>query len=791
MKRSVSGGFTSRILYALFIIFAAIVLNILPFATAKADTVPDSSLPATVSADVLPTVQVDGVVWATATYGSTVYATGRFSYARPAGTALGDPSSVVRSSLLAFDINTGELDTNFVHSLGGSSKLSPCYGTAATGPQGCAIEVSPNGTRLYVGGLFSTVDGQTHKNFAAIDLTSNTVLPGFSGTDKRVNAIAASDTQVYIGGTFSKAGGATRGHLASYNLNGSLATGWKATVHGSIVRALTIASGHLVVGGLFTKINSTKYYSLGAVSLTTGKSILPWASHSKSFPIRDQDPYGGGGTGITSLSTDGSQVYLTSFTYIPGKKHPGTFEGRAAISAVDGKLIWMNDCVGDSYDAFPIGQVLYSASHSHACQAVGAFPDTTPRGHHHAMAETTYATGKNNYAYGGTYPSFIGKPAGTVLDWFPTFSTGTVTGISQAGWTVTGNPDYVVYGGEFPAVNGVAQQGLVRFAIKSLAPNKIKPVGYGSTSATAATVANSNGESVVSVQTTYDPDNEALTYALYRSDSASPIATQVIKSTFWNKPVWTFVDTGRTPGETASYRIRVTDPFGNYTYPAFTTYTASPIDMRYASDAAFAKDLGAPITSEVIDATYRYRDFANGRAYWTAESGIHYVTGKIKTQFIKGGAHATYGEPTTDPAKDFNNYKGTYVDFSGNSTIYYTSKYGAHDITGPLRTKWIAMGRSASVCGYPKSNKYTAADKNGTYIKMSGDNCYIYYSATTGAWSVRGKIGAKWLSLKSVTSKLGYPISDQYTTPYGSRSDFQGGYIMWNSAKKKTYVVYN
>ena len=34
----------------------------------------------------------------------------------------------------------------------------------------------------------------------------------------------------------------------------------------------------------------------------------------------------------------------------------------------------------------------------------------------------------------------------------------------MAGWSVTGNNDYIAFGGEFPRVNGVDQQGLVRFA---------------------------------------------------------------------------------------------------------------------------------------------------------------------------------------------------------------------------------------------------------------------------------------------------------------------------------------
>ena len=45
----------------------------------------------------------------------------------------------------------------------------------------------------------------------------------------------------------------------------------------------------------------------------------------------------------------------------------------------------------------------------------------------------------------------------------PTSSSAPTPPERQAAWAVTGNGDYLVLGGEFPSVNGVAQQGLVRF----------------------------------------------------------------------------------------------------------------------------------------------------------------------------------------------------------------------------------------------------------------------------------------------------------------------------------------
>ena len=50
--------------------------------------------PATVSADALPTWQINGVVWSQAVVGNTVYVTGSFTKARPPGVAAGGAGEV-------------------------------------------------------------------------------------------------------------------------------------------------------------------------------------------------------------------------------------------------------------------------------------------------------------------------------------------------------------------------------------------------------------------------------------------------------------------------------------------------------------------------------------------------------------------------------------------------------------------------------------------------------------------------------------------------------------------------
>ena len=63
-----------------------------------------------VTADPLPTAQINGVVWSQAVVGNTVYAGGNFTKARPAGAAAGT-QEVARTYLMAYDITTGVMTT--------------------------------------------------------------------------------------------------------------------------------------------------------------------------------------------------------------------------------------------------------------------------------------------------------------------------------------------------------------------------------------------------------------------------------------------------------------------------------------------------------------------------------------------------------------------------------------------------------------------------------------------------------------------------------------------------------
>jgi hypothetical protein len=306
-------------------------------APANADTAPvppETTL--TVSADALPTVQVNGVVWDQVVVGNRVYATGQFSSARPAGAAAGT-NETPRSNILAYDLTTGALITSWAPALNA---------------QGLALAASADGTRIYVGGDFTSVSGTSRSRIAALDATSGAVLTSFGASlGSRVWDIAVSGSTVYVGGSFTTAGGQARSRLAAFTAATGALTTWAPVADSEVVALVAPAgSGKVVVGGRFFTLNGADYYGMGALDATTGQT-LPWAATST---VRNAGPY----ASINSLSTDGAYVYGTGYTYlvVPGSEDDGNFEGTFAAAVGTGELSWVSGCRGDTYSAVPISE---------------------------------------------------------------------------------------------------------------------------------------------------------------------------------------------------------------------------------------------------------------------------------------------------------------------------------------------------------------------------------------------------------------------------------------------------
>jgi hypothetical protein len=161
-----------------------------------------------------------------------------------------------------------------------------------------------------------------------------------------------------------------------------------------------------------------------------------------------------------------------------------------------------------------------------------------------------------------------------MLHWLPTVDAGSFTGTSQGAWSVAGNANYVVLGGEFPRVNGTAQQGLVRFAVRAVAPNRQGPQGATELKPTLANAG--AGTLRISWKAAWDRDNKRLTYQVLRGPTASGatvVATRTADTKWWSRPTMSVDDSTAPPGSSQTYRIRATDPLGNVVTSAATVAT--------------------------------------------------------------------------------------------------------------------------------------------------------------------------------------------------------------------------
>lgn len=531
-----------RRLAATLTALAVLVAGALPAAADSAPVDPtDPATPVTFAADMLPTVQIDGVVWSQVTIGTTVYAVGSFATARPAGSPVG-VNTVPRNNILAYDLETGEL-LPFSADLDGQAR---------------AIAASPDGSRIYVTGDFSKVNGEWRVGVAAFSTTTGALLGSFRPTISSAGlGIAVSGDTVYVGGNFTQAASQTGGtlvprrHLAAFDATTGALRPFVADADAPVnALAVTADGAKVVAGGRFTTLNGADAYGLGAVDPTTG-DVLP-------FPANQYIRNAGRDSAILSLYADETGIYGTGYHFGRG----GNLEGPFRLHPTNGEMIWVADCHGDHYSAFPAGGVVYTASHAHYCGNIpNGFPQTEPWTQYHGNAYTLEPLGLNTPdPYG--YADHPGEPAPGFLHWFPQFYTGSYTGQGQAGWNVTGNDDYIAFGGEFPGVNGAAQQGLVRFARTGLAANQQGPRLSGS-AFNPRPVSLSAGTVRLSWPGNWDRDNQALTYEVYRRGTSAPIHTRTVDLPFWTVPALGFTDTGLTPGSTQEYRVLARDAFGN------------------------------------------------------------------------------------------------------------------------------------------------------------------------------------------------------------------------------------
>jgi hypothetical protein len=299
-------------------------------------TVVDSPVPArsgligsTPRASWIPDAQVNAL----ATDGTYAYLGGTF-------TALVNPAtgmSQTHTRLARINIATGVADSTWSPAVNGTIR---------------ALAYSPADSTLFVGGLFTDVNGAARTNLAGIDTTGNGVGTGAvrsmaPNPDDEVRALMIDQGELVVGGSFLNIAGFLQRRLAKLDIStGARDTGFTPQVNAGVF-AITHppGSGVIAVGGAFTTLGNNPHSYLGLVNRTTG-AVSSWTPSALCPPMSICP--------VISLASNGSQIFAAAGG--PGGQAIG-------YALATGTRQWVQIANGNTQAIVVFGQEVYVGGH--------------------------------------------------------------------------------------------------------------------------------------------------------------------------------------------------------------------------------------------------------------------------------------------------------------------------------------------------------------------------------------------------------------------------------------------
>jgi hypothetical protein len=165
-----------------------------------------------------------------------------------------------------------------------------------------ALALSPDGSTLYAGGGFTTVDGLTRRHVVAVDTTGHSVVTSWKGsTDGTVRDLAVWGSDVYVAGKITHLGGvAQRGVGALDAGTGKRDARFDFSADGDVL-GLALTGSRLILSGSFTQINGAARSELASIDLSADR-LTGWTP-AKLCDRCDQ---------YWDVQTDGTNAYVAT-----------------------------------------------------------------------------------------------------------------------------------------------------------------------------------------------------------------------------------------------------------------------------------------------------------------------------------------------------------------------------------------------------------------------------------------------------------------------------------------------
>ena len=316
---------------------------------------------------------MNGSVNAITQIGNKIVAAGTFTSVSPAATFSDASDDLTRNGIFAFDATTGAIDTAFDPNLGGGAANS--------------LSTSPDGQYVYVAGTFGSVGGNTSFRKIVKLTAQGSVVTSFKALpDSSVNEVVARGSRVYVGGAFTsiKSGTVTtaRGALAALDpATGAVLPAVNLPFTGvydpnnngggttNVKRFDVTADGsRLVAIGNFTSVGAASRAQV-AVLDTSGASatVAPWAtdrfdrSHNSCAGVFDSF------TRDVDFSPDGSYFVVSTTGAFAGGASSGTMcdsTSRWETASAGNDPTWTTYTGGDTtYGVAITGGAVYVGGH--------------------------------------------------------------------------------------------------------------------------------------------------------------------------------------------------------------------------------------------------------------------------------------------------------------------------------------------------------------------------------------------------------------------------------------------
>ena len=483
--------------------------------------------------------------------------------------------------------------------------LSSAADSGTWGFNGRVSAILRSGGTVYVGGEFTQIispNGATQAAnhvaaFDALTLQPTTWRPSVDGN---VLALASSGdgSTIYIGGEFTSVQSVSRVNFAAVSSAGALLP-WKSNANGS-VRAFVVSGSTVYMGGAFRKVQTVGRLGLAAINGTNG-SLLAW-SPSVTIPGTTTVPIV---RGLALANGDVAAVGKFTSANGPGES-PQSEPNQARFDAATGaRKPWADNyaflsygIVSDGTDYYvaaggpggsilrygPTGGQTWRVSTDGDVQAIALFEGKVIAGGHFVQTS------------GKDIPRLAALSTAGVLDtsWRPN-----PNGTDSGTWAIAGTSARLYVGGGFSAVGG--NDALRKFA--QFSGGSPPPVDAGPPTAPKNLAADAASSNRVNLQWTASTDDIGVTaYDVYRNGGAAPLASPSASSVCAGSTC-SFPDTSVAPSTAYAYVVRARDAAGHASGPSneatATTPAAggTPTTVRVIPDADAMVKEGSPSTN--------------------------------------------------------------------------------------------------------------------------------------------------------------------------------------------------